>query len=118
MELRAHRGPVNALGWSSTDTPLLATAGDDCQLLLWDLSAYTNLPGASPRHTGSGLSSPRPDVKKRVLTDPVMAYTGPSEIVNLAWSPQMAGVNTNTGPIAAGEWLAVSMGKTIKALKV
>ena len=118
MELRAHRAPVNALGWGSTESPLLATAGDDCQLLLWDMSAYTNMPAASPRHAGSGLSSPRPDAKKRVLTDPVMAYTGPGEIVNLAWSPQMAGVNTNTGPVAAGEWIAVAMGKTIKTLKV
>jgi WD repeat-containing protein 68 len=56
MELRAHRAQVNALGWGSTENPLLATAGfnllfklssiicpnpstgDDCQLLLWDLS--------------------------------------------------------------------------------
>lgn len=118
MELRAHRGPINALGWGSTESPLLATAGDDCQLLLWDLSSYTSMPAASPRHASSGLSSPRPDAKKRVLTDPVMAYTGPGEIVNLAWSPQMAGVNTNTGPVAAGEWIAVAMGKAIKALKV
>ena len=27
MELKAHRGPINALGWSSIDNPLLATAG-------------------------------------------------------------------------------------------
>ncbi|OBZ66987.1 DDB1- and CUL4-associated factor 7 [Grifola frondosa] len=93
MELKGHRAPVNALGWSSTDTPLLATAGDDCQLLLWDLSPYTQLPTASPRTASSGLSSPRPDVKKRVITDPVMAYTGPSEITNLAWSPQIAGMS-------------------------
>ena len=118
MELRAHGRPVNALGWGSTEAPLLATAGDDCQLLLWDLSAYTNMPAASPRHAGSGLSSPRPDVKKRVLTDPVMAYTGPSEIVNLAWSPQIPAVSTNMGHVAAGEWIAISMGKSIKALKV
>ena len=98
-------------------------AGDDCQLLLWDLAGHTQnaaaaAASASPRNASTGLSSPRPDAKKRMLTDPVMAYTGPSELVSLAWSPQMAGVNTNTGPVAAGEWIAVSMGKTIKALKV
>jgi WD repeat-containing protein 68 len=27
IELRGHHGPVNALGWGSTDRPLLATAG-------------------------------------------------------------------------------------------
>lgn len=27
LELKAHKGPVNALGWGSADQPLLATAG-------------------------------------------------------------------------------------------
>jgi len=29
IELRGHHGPVNALGWGSTDRPLLATAGEE-----------------------------------------------------------------------------------------
>lgn len=119
MELRAHRAPVNALSWGMSDTPLLATAGDDSQLLLWDLAPLTSLPAASPRHSATGLSaSPRPDVKKRVLSDPVMAYTGPAEITNLAWSPQIGAMSMNTGHSTAGEWIAVAMGKTVKALKV
>lgn len=118
MELRAHRAPINGLGWNSTDSPLLATVADDCQLLLWDLNSHT-LPAASPRTATSGLSSPRPDVKKRTVTDPVMAYTGPSEIVSLAWSPQIAGMQMHGGiSTAPGEWVAISMGKSIKALKV
>lgn len=32
MELRAHRAPINSFGWSSTDSPLLATAGTSCSL--------------------------------------------------------------------------------------
>ncbi|KAL7281062.1 WD40 repeat-like protein [Trametes coccinea BRFM310] len=119
MELKAHRAQVNALGWSSTDSQLLATAGDDCQLLLWDLAPHTQAAAASPRTASTGLSSPRPDVKKRVLTDPVMAYTGAAEIANLAWSPQIASMAMNTGhSTAPGEWIAVAMGKSIKALKV
>ncbi|CAL1708190.1 unnamed protein product [Somion occarium] len=119
MELKAHRGPVNSLGWSSTENPLLATAGDDCQLLLWDLNAFTQIAAQSPRSTSAGLSSPRPDAKKRIVTDPVMAYTGQSEIVNLAWSPQIAGMALPTGhSTAPGEWIAIAMGKSIKALKV
>ncbi|KAH9948983.1 WD40 repeat-like protein [Amylocystis lapponica] len=118
MELRSHRAQVNALGWGSSNNPLLATAGDDCQLLLWDLSSYTQLPSSSPRNASSGLSSPRPDAK-RTVQDPVMAYAGQSEIVNLAWSPQIAGMAMNTGhSTAPGEWLAIAMGKSIKALKV
>ncbi|EPT04958.1 hypothetical protein FOMPIDRAFT_1021700 [Fomitopsis schrenkii] len=119
MELRAHRGQINALGWGSTTSPLLASAGDDCQLLLWDLSPYTSIPSTSPRNPSSGLSSPRPDVKKRIVADPVMAYTGPSEINNLAWSPQIAGMTMHSGHSTDhGEWIAIAMGKSIKALKV
>ncbi|KAF4567742.1 hypothetical protein EYR40_006747 [Pleurotus pulmonarius] len=118
MELRAHRGQVNALGWGSAERPLLATASDDCQLLLWDLASYTQ-GAASPRSAGSRLNSPRPDVKKKVVTDPVMAYTAPGQITNLAWSPPIPGMVMNTGhSTATGEWIAISLGKSIKALKV
>ena len=100
------------------------TAGDDCQLLLWDLAGHTQnaaaaVASASPRNASTGLSSPRPDAKKRVVTEPAMAYTGASEIVNMAWSPQIAGMQMNTGySTAPGEWIAIAMGKSIKALKV
>jgi DDB1- and CUL4-associated factor 7 len=93
-------------------------AGDDCQLLLWDLAGYIQA-AASPRSAGSRLNSPRPDIKKRVVTDPVMAYTASKEITNLAWSPQIAGMTMNTGhSTAPGEWIAIASGKSIKALKV
>lgn len=126
MELHAHQAPINGLAWSSGsgpgEPPLLATAGDDCQLLLWDL---TNQASASPAPR-SGLthgpgstaglsSSPRPETKKRIVQDPVMAYTGPSEVVNVAWSPKISGV---AGHVAPGEWVAIAMGRSIRALKV
>lgn len=118
IELRGHQGPINALGWGSADHPLLATAGDDCQVLLWDLANYTQ-GAASPRSAGSRLNSPRPDAKKKIVTDPVMAYTAPSQITNLAWSPLIQGMTMNSGySTATGEWLAIASGKTIKALKV
>jgi len=48
-----------------------------------------------------------------------MAYTAAREITNLAWSPQIGGMTTNTGhSTAPGEWLAIASGKSIKALKV
>lgn len=120
MELRAHRAPINAAGWSSTERGLVATAADDCQLLLWDISPHAPAPAASPRNASSRLSSPRPsDGKRRVITDPIMAYSAQSEITNLAWSPQIAPMTMNTGhSTPAGEWIAVVMGKSIKALKV
>jgi hypothetical protein len=38
-----------------------------------------------------------------------MAYTGAGEITSLAWSPPVSG---------SGEWLALAMGRTVKALMV
>ncbi|KAG6828747.1 hypothetical protein H0H87_001006 [Tephrocybe sp. NHM501043] len=120
MELRGHQGQINAFGWGSAEQPLLATAGDDCQVLLWDLAGFnTTTQGASPRSASSRLNSPRPDAKKRIVTEPVMAYTASSQITNLAWSPQIPGMAMHTGhSTATGEWLAIVSGKTIKALKV
>lgn len=98
---------------------MFASTGDDCQLLLWDLAGYTQNMTSPRGPANSRLSSPRPDVKKRVVTDPVMAYTAQSEITNLAWSPQIAGMTMNTGhSTAPGEWIAIAIGKSIKALKV
>jgi len=118
MELRGHHAAMNALGWGSAERPLLATAADDCQVLLWDLANYSQ-GAASPRSAGSRLNSPRPDAKKRIVTEPIMAYTAPSQITNLAWSPQITGMTMNSGySTATGEWLAIASGKTLKALKV
>jgi len=119
MELIAHQAPVTAARWSASERPLLATAGDDCQLLLWDLAGHTTAPATSPRNASSRLNSPRPDTKKRVISDPVMAYTSGAEISNMAWSPYMNSMTTNTGhSTGPGEWLVIAMGREIQALKV
>jgi len=85
---------------------------------LWDLVPYTQ-GAASPRSAGSRLNSPRPDAKKRIVTDPIMAYTASGQVTNLAWSPQIPGLTMNSGySTATGEWLAIASGKTLKALKI
>ncbi|KAG1870108.1 WD40-repeat-containing domain protein [Suillus subalutaceus] len=119
LDMRSPGQPVIELrGHRAQDRPTLATAGDDCQVLLWDLATYTQT-ATSPRTANSRLNSPRPDVKKRVVTDPIMAYSASSEVTNLAWSPQIPGMTMNTGhSTAPGEWLAIASGKSIKALKV
>lgn len=129
MELHAHQGAINGLSWSAGgvgpgESPLLATASDDCQLLLWDVGSQGPLSaspaprsghGQGPGSTAGLSASPRPETKKRIVQDPVMAYTGPSEVVNVAWSPKIGSVG---GIVPAGEWVAIAMGKSIRALKV
>jgi len=96
----------------------LATASDDCQVLVWDLANYIQ-PVTSPRGAGSRLNSPRPDVKKRVVSDPFMAYTASSQITSLAWSPIIQGMAMGNGiSTTTGGWVAIASGKQIKALKV
>ncbi|KAI5123856.1 hypothetical protein M0805_005673 [Coniferiporia weirii] len=147
LELKAHKAPINALGWGSADQPLLATAADDCQLLLWDITQQPIRPPSSslsqsqqqqqqqqsrggpnsPRTSGtsagaspaSSSSTSGSSKKAKVLTDPILAYTAPSEISNLCWSPQIAGMTMASGhSTAPGEWVAIAMGRSIKALKV
>ncbi|KIJ49380.1 hypothetical protein M422DRAFT_74518 [Sphaerobolus stellatus SS14] len=116
IEIKGHKAQVNAIGWSRHDN-MLATAGDDSQVLVWDVVA----PGvASPRNQTPASrmpSSPRPE-KRRTLTDPVLSYTAPAEINNLAWSPQLPQLPVPGGMIPGGEWLALAVGKTVKVLKV
>ncbi|KAG8962031.1 hypothetical protein FRC03_004670 [Tulasnella sp. 419] len=37
LELKGHKAPVQAIGWGSAEGSVLASAGDDNQLLIWDL---------------------------------------------------------------------------------
>lgn len=54
-----------------------------------------------------------------MLTDPVMAYTAPSEINNLTWSPPMSSMHLPNGEMtASGEWIAIANGRSVKVLKV
>jgi len=62
-------------------------------------------------------SSPRPE-KRRTITDPVLAYTAPAEINNLAWSPSLPQMAVPGSVVPGGEWLALAVGKTVKMLKV
>jgi len=118
VELKAHASQVNSLAWSTGEAGMLASAGDDCQLLVWDLSsqalAARNITAPSNR-----LSSPRPDPKqRRVMSDPILAYSASSEINNIAWSTPMPSMSVGQGIFTSGEWVALSLGKQVKMLKV
>ncbi|QRV96767.1 WD repeat-containing protein [Ceratobasidium sp. AG-Ba] len=123
VELKGHRGAVSAIGWGAAEGSMLASAGDDCQVLVWDLT--TTMVNASANQQqqsrGPGLASPRPpeNTTARAVYEPAMAYTAPAEINNIAWSPPMAGFSLGNGVHSQpGEWVVMSMGKSVRALKI
>lgn len=80
---------VNTILWHPK-TNWLATAGDDCQALVWDLS------------TGNPVKG---DVGT-VMDTPMLAYTEDLEVNNVCWRQ------------GAGDWMGVISGKGFQALQV
>ncbi|KAK9463881.1 WD40-repeat-containing domain protein [Lipomyces oligophaga] len=91
VELDAHSGPVNAVEWSPQKRNILASAGDDCQILIWDVAAS---PMAS---TSSLLSTSRGDI--------ALAYTETSEVNNITWN-------------ASGDWVCSVAGRGVQAIRL
>ncbi|KAG9076081.1 hypothetical protein FRC06_009717 [Ceratobasidium sp. 370] len=123
VELKGHRGAVSAIGWGAAEASMLASAGDDCQVLVWDLtSTMVNASaGQQQQSRGPGLASPRPpdSAATRTVYEPAMVYAAPAEISNLAWSPPMAGFSLGNGVHSQpGEWVVMAMGKSVRALKI
>lgn len=126
VELKGHRGAVSSVGWSRQDSGIVASAGDDCQVLVWDLGAQglysshaSSVQARSPHPEGTGGSSQQ----TRTSTEPMLAYTAPTEVSNLAWSPNLIGGaytrEDGRGSMApSGEWVAIAAGRSIRALKV
>jgi WD repeat-containing protein 68 len=78
--------------WSPHRRGTLASGGDDCQVLLWDLMNSTpNSTGTADKH----------------LT-PVAAWQSDYEVGNLGWTPQNS----------EGEWLGVAGGRGVWGLKL
>ncbi|KAG9018597.1 hypothetical protein FRB90_011265 [Tulasnella sp. 427] len=114
-ELRGHRAPVQAIGWGASEGSMLATAGDDHQLLVWDLSSSS----VSPRQQVRSPALPEAQNQTRSVLDPTFSYLAPSEVNNLTWSPPMTSLSLGGGmQTAPGEWIAIATGKTVKVLKV
>ncbi|KAG8794245.1 hypothetical protein FRC17_008322 [Serendipita sp. 399] len=89
---------------------MLATGGDDGQVLVWDLS---------PKNFSPRTKNRSADAKQRrsVLADPVLAYSAPSEIGNVIWSPVIPPFQLASGFTSAGEWVAATSGKTLRCLR-
>ncbi|KAI1259233.1 WD40 repeat-like protein [Xylariaceae sp. FL1019] len=102
LELRGHGGSVNSVEWSPGRRGLLASGGDDSQVLLWDLMNST--PTTGPSSNGSGGTDKH--------LSPVASWNCDYEVANLGWAPPLG--NSDAG----GDWLGVSGGRGVWGVKV
>ncbi|KAI0020132.1 WD40-repeat-containing domain protein [Xylariomycetidae sp. FL0641] len=102
LELRGHGGSVNSVEWSPGRRGLLASGGDDCQVLLWDLMNST--PTTGPSSNGAGGTD------KHIT--PVGSWGCDYEVGNLGWAPPLSGGD------GAGDWLGVSGGRGVWGVKI
>ncbi|RKL20992.1 hypothetical protein BFJ70_g10428 [Fusarium oxysporum] len=97
LELRGHGGNVNCIEWSPHRRGMLASGGDDCQVLLWDLYNSSQPMNGTPQQ-----ENPR---------SPVASWQCDYEIGNLGWVPQLPNSEY-------GEWLGVGAGRGIWGTRV
>ncbi|KAI0002862.1 WD40 repeat-like protein [Xylariaceae sp. FL0662B] len=102
LELRGHGGPVNSVEWSPLRRGLLASGGDDCQVLLWDLMNST--PTTGPSSNGPGSTDKH--------LSPVASWQCDYEVGNLGWAPPLANGD------GMGDWLGVSGGRGVWGVKI
>ncbi|AAS53217.2 AFL157Cp [Eremothecium gossypii ATCC 10895] len=93
--LEGHAAPVNQLKWHPSKPNVLATCGDDCQILYWDL-----LELLSASQVWTGLTQQRWSTTStvRTLETPQMSYTAQYEVNNFVWRP-------------SGDWIGYTAGK-------
>ncbi|PNY18348.1 WD repeat-containing protein [Tolypocladium capitatum] len=97
LELRGHAGPINCLEWSPLRRGTLASGGDDCQVLVWDLLTSNSSTGGPPIN-----GTPQQDNQR----SPVASWECDYEVGNLGWVPHLQNADY-------GEWLGVSAGRGI-----
>jgi DDB1- and CUL4-associated factor 7 len=102
LELRGHSGAINCLEWSPLRRGMLASGGDDCQVLLWDLLNSSSTP-ATPINGAQQQDGGR---------TPVASWECEYEIGNLGWVPHLQSAGDG------GEWLGVSAGRGIWGTRV
>lgn len=91
LELRGHGGSLNCIEWSPSRRGTLASGGDDCQVLVWDL---LNAQGQSDN-----------------VRSPVASWQCDYEVGNLGWVPPM-------GNGEYGDWLGVSAGRGVWGVRI
>ncbi|KAJ0311711.1 hypothetical protein Brms1b_008071 [Colletotrichum noveboracense] len=101
LELRGHGGALNSIEWSPLKRGVLASGGDDCQVLLWDVYNNNHSLGGGPAANGAG----QPDSTR----SPFASWQCDYEVGNLAWVPHLSSDQ--------GEWLGVSAGRGLWGVK-
>ncbi|KAM4055981.1 WD domain, G-beta repeat domain-containing protein [Hirsutella rhossiliensis] len=97
LELRGHSGSINCLEWSPLRRGTLASGGDDCQVLVWDLLTSGSSTGSHPPNGAAQQDNNR---------GPVACWECDYEVGNLGWAPHLPNADY-------GEWLAVGAGRGI-----
>jgi DDB1- and CUL4-associated factor 7 len=100
LELRGHGGSVNCVEWSPLRRGTLASGGDDCQVLIWDL---LNQSSSAPAPNGA---TPGDNARNAVA-----AWQCEYEVGNLGWVPQLSSGDY-------GEWLGVSAGRGVWGVRL
>lgn len=92
LELKGHGASVNCIEWSNSQRGILASGGDDCCVMLWDLvnTSAGGLPQA-PHPTGQ---SGHVHGQER---GPSAVWDCPYEISNLSWSPIAGSLGVSGG---------------------
>ncbi|KAK0648886.1 WD40-repeat-containing domain protein [Cercophora newfieldiana] len=97
LELRGHGGSLSCVEWSPLRRGTLASGGDDCQVLIWDL-----LSQAPPGANGAPADNAR---------SPVASWQCDYEVGNLGWVPHLSTPEY-------GEWLGVGAGRGVWGVKL
>ncbi|KAI7824540.1 WD40-repeat-containing domain protein [Kickxella alabastrina] len=88
-----HKGAITSIEWCPTDESVLAVAGSDDQLTLWDLAVELDAEEEA-RHRDAMVG---PDgTKREVPAQLLFVHQGQSQIKELHWHPQIPGVIGST----------------------
>ncbi|ETN38403.1 uncharacterized protein HMPREF1541_06438 [Cyphellophora europaea CBS 101466] len=102
LELKGHAGPVNCIEWSNTQRGLLASGGDDCCVLLWDLmtavsnnTGVTGMPAApGTQQVAGGTAQGQGTGQER---GPSATWECGFEVSNLTWAPSQGALGVCGG---------------------
>ena len=102
-ELKAHSGLINGIVWAPNSTSHICTVAEDAQVLVWDVRGQNQHAQVAGSQAGRSKSAP---VGLGTIRDPMLAYTAPSEVHQVAWSSVMT------------DWISVVCGRCVQAVRV